>query len=91
LQELAYLSSNPNQIITLSHPKPNGNTATHFPPSFPMRTPLCGAKLWIFGHHHGFAHLATADYQLIRNAVGYGNEPVDGHPARHDYVLEFEP
>ena len=63
---------------------------THFPPSFPMRTPPAGAKLWIFGHHHGFEDARSDRYRIVRNAVGYGNEVVDGEPARPDFTVEFE-
>lgn len=65
---------------------------THFPPSFPMRTPPGGAKLWICGHHHGFADVTGSGGQrLIRNALGYGTgeELLDSAPAREDFVVEI--
>lgn len=63
---------------------------THFPPSFPMRTTLGGARLWICGHHHGFADVAAPDgRRLIRNALGYPGERIDGEQARQNYVVEF--
>ncbi len=63
---------------------------THFPPAFPKRTPLGGARLWICGHHHGFADVMVPDgrRRLIRNALGYRHEAIEKR-AREDFVVEI--
>lgn len=64
---------------------------THFPPSFQMRTPPGGARLWICGHHHGLMDARSDRLRIIRNALGYAGEAVDGLAARQDFVVELKP
>lgn len=64
---------------------------THFPPpENDLRFVLPSGCLWICGHHHGFADYTVAGRRVVRNAVGYGGEALDGEPARPGYVVEFE-
>jgi len=62
---------------------------THFEPApdLLMRALPIGG-LWIYGHHHGHSVRRIGARVLIRNALGYGNEPLDDPPAIPDYVFE---
>jgi predicted phosphodiesterase len=46
------------------------------------------ARLWIYGHHHGFSDRTLGDRRLIRNG-GHADETVDGEPARSGYTVEI--
>jgi predicted phosphodiesterase len=59
---------------------------THFPPVGVL--PIVGAALWIYGHHHGHTDRQIGRTRIVRNAIGYPNEPVDGTPIP-DFVVEI--
>jgi predicted phosphodiesterase len=63
---------------------------THFepPPTLPMPA-LPDSGVWVYGHHHGHSLRRLGGRTLIRNALGYANEPVDWPPAIPDYVFEI--
>jgi len=63
---------------------------THFEPApeLLMRALPTGG-LWVYGHHHGHSVQRIGARVLIRNAIGHGNEPLDGAPAIPDYVFEI--
>ena len=62
---------------------------THFPPqSGLLFNALAAGCLWVHGHHHGYADINFAGRRVVRNAVGYANEPLDGDPAILDLVVE---
>ena len=51
--------------------------------------PQSGGELWIYGHHHGHGYRRLGDRRIVRNALGYPNEPIyDGLPAIPDYTVE---
>lgn len=63
---------------------------THFEPAPALIVPaLPAGGLWVYGHHHGHSVRRLADRALVRNALGYANEPVDWPPAIADYVFEI--
>ena len=62
---------------------------THFEPTPGLIVPaLQEGGLWIYGHHHGHSVRRLGDRTLIRNALGYANEPLDGPSAIPDSVME---
>jgi hypothetical protein len=62
---------------------------THFEPT-PAMIQHVGGELWIYGHHHGHGYRRLGDRRIIRNALGYPNEPLyDGVPAIADYTIEI--
>ncbi len=64
---------------------------THFEPTADLLV-RSGAKLWVYGHLHGFMDRTVGSRRLVRNALGY---PLQVHPVeempRPDYVVEIEP
>jgi hypothetical protein len=53
---------------------------THFEPT-PAMMAQVGGELWIYGHHHGHGYHRLGERRIVRNAVGYPNEPLyDGLP-----------
>lgn len=64
---------------------------THFEPAPEVLFDvLPSGGLWVHGHHHGFMDRTLGSRRIVRNALGYGGEVVDGEPARPGYVVEFE-
>lgn len=62
---------------------------THFPPDqIILLGALRDGGLWICGHHHGHDDMMVDGRRLVRNALGYANESVDGAPAIPDLVVE---
>jgi Icc-related predicted phosphoesterase len=60
---------------------------THFEPPAKIWTAV-GAKLWIYGHEHGFSDLKIGHNRLVRNALGHMHEMIHGEPARNGLVIE---
>jgi hypothetical protein len=61
---------------------------THFAPH-PSLLLAVGAGLWIYGHEHGFSDRAVGRSRLVRNALGYLHEKIDGETARDCLVIEI--
>jgi len=59
---------------------------THFEPPDDLLL-VVGAKLWVYGHHHGHFDRAVGITRVVRNARGYWHESTDG-AVREDYVVE---
>jgi hypothetical protein len=61
---------------------------THFPPDpITLLGVLPEGGLWICGHHHGYSDTTFEARRLIRNAIGFANEPIS-EPAIQDLVIE---
>jgi predicted MPP superfamily phosphohydrolase len=62
---------------------------THFEPT-PAMIAQVGGELWIYGHHHGHGYRMLGNRRIIRNGLGYPNEPLyDGLPAIADYTIQI--
>jgi len=61
---------------------------THFEPPASIWTAV-GAKLWIYGHVHGFSDRRIGHNRLVRNALGYVHEDFVGEPAKDGLVIEI--
>lgn len=63
---------------------------THFePPASIIKPVLPTSGVWVYGHHHGHSVHPLADRTLIRNALGYANELIDGPAADASFVYEI--
>jgi predicted phosphodiesterase len=63
---------------------------THFePPPGLIMPALPTGGVWVYGHHHGHSVRRLGERTLIRNALGYANEPTDWPPPILDYVFEI--
>jgi predicted phosphodiesterase len=61
---------------------------THFEPP-PSIWTAAGAKVWIYGHVHGFSDRMIGHNRLVRNALGQVHENIVGEPAKDGLVIEI--